>query len=292
VPRRPLDLLNFLVVLIMLAIALYGAIAGRLAAPTMIFLRLAAVIVALLVVVSIEQHRRGWWVDLLVNFYPIPLVPIVFDTLQPLINVVGFPNQDDALIAIDRWMLGGYDAAVVLRPIIRPWLSDLLHIAYCTYFLFPIVVGIAAWWRSRRLGQQFIFTIVLAFYISYAGYFFVPAVGPRYAQWPESNQETHHTPISHAIYYGLNAVENTTNDVFPSGHVMITAVCLLAVVRFHRGLFWILLPIGLGLCFATVYCRYHYVIDVIAGLVLAAFALPFGYWIFNQWGTSAESAKG
>jgi membrane-associated phospholipid phosphatase len=34
------------------------------------------------------------------------------------------------------------------------------------------------------------------------------------------------------------------------------------------------------LCFATVYCRYHYVIDVLAGLVTAAVLLPLGNWFF------------
>jgi len=283
--------LNLLVVLILLAITGYGMISGRLAAPSFVLVRLTGLLAAVLLTIWLARRPHGRWIELLVTFYPIALIPVVFDSLQPLIEVLGFPNQDAALIAIDRKMLGD-DAAVILRPFIRPWLSDLLHIAYCSYFVFPIIVGVSAWLRSRWLGQRFIFTIVLAFYVSYAGYFFVPALGPRYAQWPLTNEETHYTPISHVIYYGLNSVENTRNDVFPSGHILVTAVCLMAAYGFSRRLFWVLLPAGAGLCFATLYCRYHYFVDVLAGLLLAGIVLPVGYAIFSRATTPSPSYSG
>jgi membrane-associated phospholipid phosphatase len=34
------------------------------------------------------------------------------------------------------------------------------------------------------------------------------------------------------------------------------------------------------LCLSTVYCRYHYAIDVLAGLVAAAIAIPTGNWLY------------
>jgi hypothetical protein len=43
--------------------------------------------------------------------------------------------------------------------------------------------------------------------------------------------------------------------------------------RFERRLFWRLLPISIGLIFSTVYLRYHYVMDLAAGALLAGFIL-------------------
>ncbi|OQC32428.1 MAG: hypothetical protein BWX66_02046 [Deltaproteobacteria bacterium ADurb.Bin058] len=40
-------------------------------------------------------------------------------------------------------------------------------------------------------------------------------------------------------------------------------------------LFWVVLPIASSLIFATVYLRYHYVIDLIAGAALAVGA----FWV-------------
>ena len=39
--------------------------------------------------------------------------------------------------------------------------------------------------------------------------------------------------------------------------------------RHARGLFWAMAPIALSIPFACVYLRYHYVVDVLAGIALA-----------------------
>ena len=43
------------------------------------------------------------------------------------------------------------------------------------------------------------------------------------------------------------------------------------------------LVVVLLLCFSTIYCRYHYVIDVLAGLLIVAVLLPLGNWLFNRY---------
>jgi membrane-associated phospholipid phosphatase len=34
------------------------------------------------------------------------------------------------------------------------------------------------------------------------------------------------------------------------------------------------------LCLSTVYCHYHYGVDVIAGVLTAALVVPLGNWIY------------
>ena len=36
------------------------------------------------------------------------------------------------------------------------------------------------------------------------------------------------------------------------------------------------------LILSTVYCRYHYVVDVLAGVILAFGAVPMGDWIYDR----------
>ena len=43
--------------------------------------------------------------------------------------------------------------------------------------------------------------------------------------------------------------------------------------RFHKKYYYLLLVIGASLIFSTVYLRYHYVIDVIGGLAMAALVI-------------------
>jgi membrane-associated phospholipid phosphatase len=66
-------------------------------------------------------------------------------------------------------------------------------------------------------------------------------------------------------------------DVFPSMHVAISFVVWLYAYRNSRRLFWIISPLILSLWVSTVYLRYHYLIDVLAGLALA----PLCYWLSN-----------
>jgi len=46
--------------------------------------------------------------------------------------------------------------------------------------------------------------------------------------------------------------------------------------------FWWLLPIATGLIISTVYCRFHYVVDLIAGTALAFVFVPIGDRIYDR----------
>jgi membrane-associated phospholipid phosphatase len=40
------------------------------------------------------------------------------------------------------------------------------------------------------------------------------------------------------------------------------------------------------LCISTVYGRYHYVVDVVAGIAAAAVLVPLGDWLYRKYGDS------
>ena len=67
----------------------------------------------------------------------------------------------------------------------------------------------------------------------------------------------------------LNNLEKNKTDAFPSGH---TAVSLLSLYYAGKArekiLAACLIPVVTGLIISTVYLRYHYVIDVIAGIAV------------------------
>jgi len=57
---------------------------------------------------------------------------------------------------------------------------------------------------------------------------------------------------------------------FPSTHVAGSVVVLISAYRFARRIGYWLTPLVLGICVATVYGRYHYAVDVFAGVLAAA----------------------
>ena len=66
-------------------------------------------------------------------------------------------------------------------------------------------------------------------------------------------------------------------DVFPSMHVAISFLAWMYAFRNSRRLFFLLAPFVLSLWVSTVYLRYHYLVDVLAGLVIA----PLCFWFAN-----------
>ena len=262
-------------------IAVLCALAGRLPGWPEILGRYALMIVFLLVVGHLAQReeRLGPALTFVVNFYPMAVIPLIYESLGLLIPALRGGPRDAWLVAADRAIFH-VDPTVWLERIVWPPLTDLLLLAYATYYFFPIIVGVALWKKDRRIARRFIFALSFAFYLSYAGYFVVPAEGPRVSLAREQSLTLEVTPISHAISQKLNELEHTKDDAFPSGHTMITVFCLLVAFREVRRVFRAWLPVALLLVVSTIYCRFHYVVDVIAGLALAFAALPVGERIY------------
>jgi membrane-associated phospholipid phosphatase len=151
--------------------------------------------------------------------------------------------------------------------------TDVVYGAYASFYFLPIAVAVLT---RLRLGperfERVAFTLLLGFYLSFLGYFLWPAEGPRVPQALESAQLGGGL-VSEAIRVFLRGAETTTLDAFPSGH---TALSLLPAILASR-LFPRLAPLlwiwALAIVFATVYISAHYVVDVLAGLVLAGLTL-------------------
>ncbi|HXM80254.1 MAG TPA: phosphatase PAP2 family protein, partial [Thermoanaerobaculia bacterium] len=228
-----------------------------------------------------REDRLPRAVAFLLDFYPAAFIPILYETLGPLISAARGRARDDLLIAADR-ALFGVDVTVWLERFTRPWLTDVMYLSYATYYFLSFALGLALWARSKPALRRYIFTLTLCFYVSYAGYFLVPALGPRYALASRQTVVLETTALSRTISRTLDELEHTKLDVFPSGHTMIAATVLFVAFRRARDVFWWLLPVATCLILSTVYCRYHYVVDVLAGLALAIAAVPAADALYDR----------
>src|SRR5262245_27144481 len=180
-----------------------------------------------------------------VDFYPAAFIPLLYESLGPLIAAARGRARDDLLIAADR-ALFGVDATVWLERFVRPFWNDFFAIAYVTYYFIAIVLGAVLWARKdKTAARRFIFTLTVCYLVSYAGYFLLPALGPRSAV--THSIQVADTPISRGIAETLDRLEHTKYDVFPSGHTMIAVTILLVSLQRARKIFWALLPVGICL---------------------------------------------
>jgi len=214
------------------------------------------------------------------SWYPLILIPLTYKELGYLIPLVHPYDFDRELALIDQRMLG-VDPIAWLDRINNPVLTLIMQLAYLTYYIMPIVLGIVLW-RARRFAdyQFFLFVILLGFYTSYLGYIAVPAIGPRFFLDPSAARPLAGPGVT-AIRGFLDRMEGVTRDCFPSGHTQLTLLVLFCAHRFQKRVFYILLPAGSALIVSTVYLRYHYVIDVLAGMAAAAVIAMTADWLFK-----------
>lgn len=215
--------------------------------------------------------------------FPVVSILIIFDSLGQVVHYVNPQDIDHLLIRLD-YQLFGLHPTVALERVMHPLVTDVLQIAYTTYYFLPIAIGVSLWRQGRHeVFSYYIFMILLCFYLSYIGYLVFPALGPRYAMAHLQSADLAGGAVSHAIQTTLNQLEGVKRDAFPSGHTGIAVTALVLAWQLDRRLFRIfLLPVIL-LVAATVYCRYHYVVDVLGGLVLVVVTLVIGRVYYKFW---------
>ena len=278
--QRPADVITiiFLLFLLTLALMFYHDI------PKAQFLISLYSILIIAQVIIARFKNRGRLMGLLYDLlFPITCVLVIFDSLEWLVHYVNPEDIDAILIRLD-YMIFNNHPTVLLEKITNPLLTDLLQLAYSTYYFIPISFGVVLLLNDQREKfDRTLFLILFCFYLSYIGYILMPALGPRFTINHLQTAELQGFIVAEPIQKFLNRLEGIKRDAFPSGHTAITLLVLYLAYRFERSYFWIFLPIVSALIFSTVYCRYHYVVDIIAGFGLTLLTIFMGEWYYGWW---------
>lgn len=221
---------------------------------------------------ALGDERDGWryWFR---ELLAIPVVPFVFLNLGALIPLVHEGILDGALEQLDRRLLGDEVQAALYTIALPWWLTDLLTVAYSTFFFLPILLAVDLAKRRDTYLPRVVTAIVFTFLLSYAGYFVVPALGPR-----ATVAQTRYATLPPGLVGAplrdlLDHWEKTKSDAFPSGHTMVTLAVLFCARRRHPRLYNAILPVGALLIAATMLLTYHWLVDVLAAPPLTLLAL-------------------
>ncbi len=278
--QRPADVITiiFLLFLLTLALMFYHDI------PKAQFLISLYSILIIAQVIIARFKNRGRLMGLLYDLlFPITCILVIFDSLEGLVHYVNPEDIDAILIRLDYLIFNNHPT-VLLEKITNPLLTDLLQLAYSTYYFIPISFGVVLLLNDQREKfDRTLFLILFCFYLSYIGYILMPALGPRFTINHLQTAELQGFIVAEPIQKFLNRLEGIKRDAFPSGHTAITLLVLYLAYRFERSYFWIFLPIVSALIFSTVYCRYHYVVDIIAGFGLTLLSIFMGEWYYEWW---------
>lgn len=221
---------------------------------------------------ALGDERAGWryWFR---ELLAIPVVPYIFLNLGTLIPLVNDRILDDALERLDRALLGAEAQAALYNLALPWWLTDLLTLAYSTFFFLPILLAVDLARRRDDYLPRVVTAVVFTFLLSYAGYFVVPALGPRATVAQQRYATLPPGVVGAPLRDLLDHWEKTKSDAFPSGHTMVTLAVLFCARRRHPRFYNALLPVGALLIAATILLTYHWLVDVLVAPPLTALAL-------------------
>jgi hypothetical protein len=234
---------------------------GPLGPHTLLYLSFISVQAAVLLTAPI-------WLRL--AFYPFALQAAYF-TLGPAMRALQAPSVDGLLQQVDRGLLGT-NLSLALEPICHPVLTDVMSACYMLFFPYLIVTHLDYFRGDPGTLRRFCAGLYTVYAGGLIGYALFPAAGPYVAMAGEFHRPLDGgwlTQIHQAIVLrGTNGV-----DVFPSLHCGVTSF-LLFFDRRHapRRYRWLLAPVVV-LWLSTIYLRYHYFVDVVAGFALSGIGL-------------------
>lgn len=229
----------------------------------------AAAPIALVLAWPVLRKKR--WADFVLDWVPLPFVVFTYEMLHRVVPACWRGTIDAPLAAADRALLGGH-AAVLLEPIVSRPLTTALASCYAAYY--PLMLSVAVWFyvrRRRAAFREYCAGEIGVLFIGFLGYLFLPTMGPHawlpHSTWTVPLDGDFIGPVIRA----LNAHHGGAfpRDAFPSLHTANAVTVLLVTWRHDRRMFGIYIVPCLGLIAATVYLRWHYVVDVAAGAALA-----------------------
>jgi membrane-associated phospholipid phosphatase len=227
------------------------------------------------------RRRRGKVPRLIGEIYLPFIFPFFYGEMQHL-GLVFYSFQD----SLDPWFIRLEQAVFGLQPSLVwarawPWpvWHELMEFAYFTYYVLPLIVISLIFFSPRLSGRRwptiraFARDLSAVMLICYTMYTFVPVWGPKYFQaGPVEVPGWIFTRIMHSIH-SQHAI---LGAAFPSSHVAGTTIVWWHIWRnFPRQRWWSTILFIL-LSMSTVYCRYHYVVDVTSGLLLGMLVIWLG----------------
>jgi len=229
--------------------------------------------------IGAHSANRAW--QFARHWYPLAIYIFFFEELQGLVHAI-FPGWFDGwLIAFDYNFAGVHPVAWLAR-LATPALNDFMQFSYMTYFLFLVILPAILYAQGKRVE---FWTVMVSTAIAHDSVYVIavllPVESPYFALASLNLPPLAGGPFTTLIAF-IEGFGRVHGAAFPSAHVAGSMVASLAARRYKPWLFWISLPFFLSMCVATVYGRYHYIADVLAGIVVGAIGWAAGQWLLER----------
>jgi membrane-associated phospholipid phosphatase len=246
--------------------------------------------------ILIRVGNRNAFLRMLRAFYPMILFSFLYVETHVLDDLIRPTPLDGWFIDADQRLFGTQLCRTMMQRLPYRLVSELLYAAYASYYVMVFGVGMLIYLRHRQAFYKYMTVVAFVFYICYAIYAFLPVMGPIgtvggetfHGQLAEVRPRTmppqlDRGPMRKVMGFIYGHVEPEKGGAaFPSSHVAVALATLCFSWTCLRRLRYLHLAAVVLLCLATVYCGYHYAVDVLAGLLAAAVLVPLGAILYDR----------
>ena len=216
------------------------------------------------------------------DWHPLLLFPLLYKEVELLARGIGDWRLTAAIPAWESALFGGQPSLYLSERLAFVPLSEYLHFCYLSYVI--VVPSVAAYWyvsgRRVAFGELLLLlsTVMLG---SYLFFIVLPVDSPYYLS------QRLGPPLSGHFFFDLvhqvSARGGARGGAFPSAHVSGAVVVSLVAWRHQPRLTYLLVPITASVMIATVYGRFHYVLDALAGAGLAIAVVVAYRYLSGGW---------
>jgi membrane-associated phospholipid phosphatase len=248
-------------------------------------------------ILSQSHFPKLKWLHFLRSFYPILIFTFLYSETGLLNQLFYRGYLDPIFIRLDQACFGSQPSLEWMARFPQRWVSELLYGSYFSYYLMVAGVGLGLYFKKPSNFQHYLTVITVVFYGCYLTYIFLPVIGPHvfYLQlsgWqlPESLKPAVLPPYPETVQSGffyrlmdlLYQRFETPGAAFPSSHVAAALCTVHFSFKHFPAIRWVHASLAFLLCLATVYCRYHYLVDVFAGVITAVVLISLGEWLYRK----------
>jgi membrane-associated phospholipid phosphatase len=224
----------------------------------------------ILIVLLLSFRRRSNLLVCKVSlWYPFVLFALLYYQTG-LINRVVVPQfLDGFFMNLDVRIFGEFPGFFLRGKHGNVFFDEFFHLFYLSYYLIIPLTGILLFRKDVKLFESFVFQLSSLFYLCFAIFILLPVEGPLALR----NEYYHQGGPFQTIVDFIWAGGELPGAAFPSSHVAATfLVAWWGSTHFKRLKisYWLTC---LFLSIATVYCMFHYAVDVIGGLLLGVLAV-------------------
>lgn len=263
--------------------------------PLLVVAHAVTMVAVHLLIVAQAARPENRLLTFLRLLYPLLFITVLYQETGWVNLLVTGMYHDHAIIALEGRIFGYQPIVRFMEALPYRGVAELLYFAYFSYYSLVIGTAFALFVIDRRQCLRYVSVISLIFFVCYLAFIIAPVLGPkailipRYAQAVGIDYPVPPVPpgVEAAISYRVMSVIHSNLQVigaaFPSSHVAVSLGVLYFAWLSFRRMRWVILVLVTLLALSTVYCRYHYAVDVFGGIIVAAAVIPLGEWLYRRY---------